>query len=258
LEDFIVTRDSYINIKWTDLSQELGKALIIASILSATVDIFLKKRLASEITRDAFKAAMGYVFPEEIRDEVRWFYGFPLLASRRAHHFTLTRIHGTDYVQVVSSDNATIRNISNTVAVIEVQIHADEWEIENRPTALVELGYQHKGKRVESAKEPPERIEHKNRSVQWKYGEIKLAAKGDEGDSIDIWRKITETKHINDNVWWVALWPSINPEIRIVAPDLEYHVDYVRREGRASLIEYGKGSFRLSGTILPSQVLIVR
>jgi hypothetical protein len=54
------------------------------------------------------------------------------------------------------------------------------------------------------------------------------------------------------------MWPSVNQEIQIVAPDLEYHVDYVGREDRASLIEYGKGAFRLSDTILPPQVLIVR
>jgi hypothetical protein len=241
------------------MSHELGKAFIIAAILSVTVDILLKQRLISEIKENVFKAAMGYLFPEEIRGEVKWFYNFPLIAQPRTHHFAITRIDGTDYVEVLSSDNATIRNISNKVAPIEVQIHADQWGVENRPTDLVELGYRYKGKRVESTKQNPKKVQHENQSVQWTFGEIELAPKGNDGDNIDVWRKIKETKRINDNVWWVAIWPSVNPQIQIVAPPgFGCQVDYVGRVERESLVEYEKGAFRLSGTILPSQVLIVK
>ena len=228
-ENFLV---NYVDINWITLSYELGKAFIITAILSVTVDILLKQRLVSEIKEDVFKAAMGYLFPEEIRDKVKWFYNFPLLATSRTYHFTITKLEGTDYVQVLSSDTATIKNISNKVAPIEVQIHGDEWGIKDCPTDLVELGYRHKGERVEFTKQTPKKLEHENHSVQWTYGEIKLSAKGNDGDTIDIWQTLKETKEINDNIWWVAMWPSVNPRIQIVAPDFEYNVDYVGRLGR--------------------------
>lgn len=240
--------NSHLNLKWTELIPELGKAFIIASVLSLTVDFVLKKRLESELKEDVFKAAMGYLFPEEIRDEVKWFYNFPLLASRRDHYITIEKIND-QYVDVISADKP---------ADIEVQIWGDEWGVKDRPTQLVELGYEHKNKRVQSAIKPPTERRHNNQSIQWTYGKVKLAPKGHHGDEIRVWRKLKETKGINDNIWWVSLWPTVNPQVRICAPEFEVNVGYMGREERAALEKYENGAYRLPGTILPSQVLIVK
>jgi hypothetical protein len=237
---------TYISIiPWSEVLTALGIALIISAILGFTVDSRIKARLTSELKEDVFRAAMGYLFPEEIRDEVRWFYNFPVVAERRSYHISIKHIEGNefaDFVEVTTSDNVTIKNISNKKADVGVEIIADEWGIKGKPTQLIELGYEIKGKRIESGETPPKEKLRSNDSIEWSYGKVTLKP----GDRINIWRKLKETKRISDNVWWVSVWPTTNPEIRIdCSPDLQAQVTYVGRdlepEGRNPLEKFEEG-----------------
>jgi len=250
---------NYAEIGWEHLLSECGIALIILSVLTLTVDKLLKERLISELKKDVFKATMGYLFPEEIRDEVKWFYNFPLLATRRDYFITIKRIDD-QYVEVITSDNATIKNISNKPADIEPQLHADEWGVKDHPTELLELGYKHKDKRITDSDSKNKLINNTDvpGTIQWAFGRIKLASKNNDGDQIEIWRKLKETKGKNDNIWWVSIWPTVNPQIRIDAPDFDVRVGYIGRIERTQIEQYEKNAYRQPGTILPSQVLVVR
>jgi hypothetical protein len=110
--------DSY-PLKWVELVHEVGKALIVAAILTWTVEYFLHKRFAKELMQDAFEATMGYLFPEEIRGEVRWIYNFPFLADQRDYTVTIKKLNDR-YVEITFTDYAIVKNISNEARKIEV------------------------------------------------------------------------------------------------------------------------------------------
>ena len=54
-----------------DFSRALGHAFIIASILAATVDHYLKERVLREVTLDVSKYLIGYRLPQEVQDRIR-------------------------------------------------------------------------------------------------------------------------------------------------------------------------------------------
>lgn len=49
----------------------LGHALIVASLLAATVDVYMKRRLLKEASLDISKYLIGYALPEEIQDKIK-------------------------------------------------------------------------------------------------------------------------------------------------------------------------------------------
>jgi hypothetical protein len=58
----------YLN---TGFARSLGHAFIIAAILAATVDHYLKERVLREISLDVSKYLVGYRLPEEVQDRIR-------------------------------------------------------------------------------------------------------------------------------------------------------------------------------------------
>jgi hypothetical protein len=49
----------------------LGHAFIIAAILAATVDLYVKERVLREVSLDVSKYLVGYRLPEEVQDRIR-------------------------------------------------------------------------------------------------------------------------------------------------------------------------------------------
>ena len=67
-----------IQFEWI-FTHHLGAALMIAALLGATVDLFLRQRLM----RDAVEAAFGSMLPPQLREELRSIYEHRLLVSQR-------------------------------------------------------------------------------------------------------------------------------------------------------------------------------
>jgi len=54
-----------------ELSHSLGDALVIAAVLSLTVDQYVKWRVLREVTSDISKYLIGYRLPEQLQDRIR-------------------------------------------------------------------------------------------------------------------------------------------------------------------------------------------
>lgn len=54
-----------------EFAHALGHAFIIAAILAATVDHYLKERVLREVSLDVSKYLVGYRLPEEVQDRIR-------------------------------------------------------------------------------------------------------------------------------------------------------------------------------------------
>jgi hypothetical protein len=55
----------------TTFTHSLGDALIIAAIISLTVDVYLKQRVLQEVSSDVSKYLIGYRLPEPVQDRIR-------------------------------------------------------------------------------------------------------------------------------------------------------------------------------------------
>jgi hypothetical protein len=56
---------------YDDLAKSLGEALIIASVLAATVDLYAKTIMLREVTRDVFHYITGHPLPKQLQDQIR-------------------------------------------------------------------------------------------------------------------------------------------------------------------------------------------
>ncbi len=61
---------SYLQNILSSLVDGLGEAIVIAGILGLTIDHVFRQELA----RDAFKASIGYILPDELKGEMEWIY----------------------------------------------------------------------------------------------------------------------------------------------------------------------------------------
>jgi hypothetical protein len=63
----------YIQVPYLkeDFTRALGHAFIIAAILAATVDHYVKERVLREVSLDVSKYLVGYRLPEEVQDRIR-------------------------------------------------------------------------------------------------------------------------------------------------------------------------------------------
>lgn len=95
-------------------THHLGAALIIAALLGATVDLFLRQRLV----RDAVEAAFGSMLPEPLREELRWIYEQRFLVSQRydirLEHFPDKNlvIYHAKVVRVIKNESGEKRELT--------------------------------------------------------------------------------------------------------------------------------------------------
>src|SRR3954463_8502585 len=60
-----------LNELLTSFVEEIGKALVVACVLGLVVDRAIKK----DLVKDAVSSAIGYLLPEQLRNEMHWVYG---------------------------------------------------------------------------------------------------------------------------------------------------------------------------------------
>ena len=96
--------------------------------LGLTVDFFYKGALA----RDAFEASLGYLLPDELKEELRWIYGQQLIAVQHEEHIVLRPLDGQDVghprrVRVEFETWRTMRNVSNQRVEHPTFASVEEW-----------------------------------------------------------------------------------------------------------------------------------
>src|SRR5438552_16280323 len=57
--------------------EHLGMAIAVAGCIGVVIELTLQR----EITRNVFRAAIGYLLPDELRAELRWIYSLPFLCE---------------------------------------------------------------------------------------------------------------------------------------------------------------------------------
>ncbi len=117
-------------------NEHIGIAFIIAAILGITVDIYLKQNLAN----DAVSAALGYLLPDELKDELRWIYDQKFLATQ-TFNVRLEHIPEKKIVVMHGSVVRKIKNISNEKANVVFSGGAEEWFHPHATSEITKCGY---------------------------------------------------------------------------------------------------------------------
>jgi hypothetical protein len=223
--------------------RDLGTALSIAAMLGLTIDRWLKK---TQIARDVFEAALGYVAPEEFREEIRRTASFRFLCDRHVSRLTIDDL-GNGQVRVTTSTERTVRNISSSTEKLRPFLVLDEWGFD-QPSEILECRFEFRGQSY---------------SGTTKSTDHTLVLEGEDidippGETVRIISKISETKRNNDDLSFVYLIPTRNPEIDVTAPDhIAFLVEFGRGGEKTDREVYGP-RYKLQGTYFPSQHMRLR
>ncbi|HEX3068093.1 MAG TPA: hypothetical protein VHX14_05920 [Thermoanaerobaculia bacterium] len=97
------------------LVRSLGEALFIAAFLAGTVDLFVKRRLAREVSKDVLGATLGYHVPRELQEEIREISSFRIVRQNVDLTYRITPYEGANsYVFVESELEFEVRNLTDS------------------------------------------------------------------------------------------------------------------------------------------------
>ncbi len=187
--------------------RDIGIAILSASILGFTIDVWLK----SEIVRDVFEAALGYVFRPEFREEIRRITGYKLLCDKHLLSITLEKIPD-GRVRMTTGVERRIRNISADKQTLRGLIHVDEWGASEKSKILECHVLAEDGRQIAafvSAEELPDQ------TLKAQTDEVEI----NPSRFVTTHSKSVEIKHINDDTDWTFGTPTINATITINKPD---------------------------------------
>ncbi len=230
-----------------DVLPALGTALLVAAILGATVDAFLKQRLL----QDAFVALFGYLLPETLRGELGWISEQEFLFERYDFTLTLTQDDAGDLLIASLVLQRDLLNITSHTAHWRPCAALDEWFHPGRPSRIIALCSTQDGSThndIEITREEP--------FVVVAEAAQELAFK--PGERITVVFEGEETKQLSDAMFLNIAFASVNPRITVRAPQgILWRVMFGNRQ-QGQLREIGPNTRELPGTLLPGQTVQIR
>ena len=230
-----------------EVGKEIGVALMIAAILGATIDRFMKL----SIYRDVFEASFQYILHPALKDEISRIMRYRLFAEQHELAVEIEKIAGSkDLVRVNFELHRRIRNCGSTPEKMRVLLHIDEWGL-GKPNEIIDCyGALDDGTIVRATHRDLE-----NSKINFVSDE-EITLKPNR--YIDLKSKWAETKHVNDMSYLNVMSPTIDPtiDIRRFPSDLQV----VRFFGTASeeISEPTSGRQTVKGTHLPFHYMIIR
>jgi hypothetical protein len=226
------------------LSHDLGIAVVVAALLGLTVDFSLK----AEVARDAFKATLGYILRPEFRNEVARITGYKFICESHVVVFDVKLLEG-HMVEVTTSVERTIKNITAYPAKGQNLLHMDEWGFPDKKSEIIACnisfnGVTHEGSAVDTDES----------RLKWETLELIIGP----SESFTIFSKLKEYRRDNDVAYMHFATPTMNPEIEVrIAPELDRHISF---GGAATTVTKRQYADReaLSGMYFPHQAMKLR
>jgi len=227
------------------IANEIGIALLAASVLGFTIDRWMK----AELRTDAFKAALGQVLQPEFRAEVSRIIGYRLLCERHKLIIDL-EIVTQDVVKTTSSVERVIRNKSSYPEKLKNYVHIDEFGFQEK-SDILECS-------ITLANGKPISFDEKKRddfSVRADTGEVSIGP----GVTAELRSKWIEYRRINDVNYYHFATPTVDPEIEVRCPDdLECSFGFGTPDQNIQLYHYAPHRKQLKGTYFPHQNMSAR
>jgi len=229
-----------------ELTRDVGISLLIAAALGTTVDFWFKHKLA----KDVFEAAVGYLLPEELREEMRYLYANRLFCDQHFQRATITPLNGDTVLLSVKTERLFV-NAVNRDEKVHLSLRIDEWH-ESRESRLVEYFY-----RLNDEPEVAVDISTAKREENGLNLEIPGEIVVKKGDRLRLRYTYEEVKRRNDSHLTTFRNPTKNPRVEVdICDGLTYEVGFSNRpEARRDAYP---GVATLSGVLLPHQYIELR
>lgn len=239
--------DNY-HVLWEGTVTELGKALVIAAVLGAIIDGALKR----DLVRDAVSASIGYLLPEQLRNEMHWVYGQKVIANQ-TWHMTLNHVPEHRTVIVRGTYDRVIRNITDETQKVRLAGGTDEWCNAIQKGEITTAEY----RRFKNGKYGPvEKLERREFPTGHGYGNEELVEIA-PGELIHLSCSyiIACPDHGQESLTY--RYPVENPVVQVeVPPTLRAHIAISHREPSHPYTDFPDSRYltsRLNGTLLPHQ-----
>lgn len=239
---------SWTATKVGTFAERLVEAVLIASMLAASVDTFFKKQLA----KDAFEASIGYILPEYLRDEMAAIYSNQIVCTDHSQTVEIIPLESSNHVMLKVSIERVLKNISNSDASSTPIIIIDEWLTPVGSSEIIGAGYSLNGKddtdygADECSSAGPPVIMRKAKPISLRPGDI-----------IRAWYSYKVIKQRSDVVSYGSKLATNRPRVRVISPDcFEWDVQFDHRAD-AHKQKY-TGEVVLPGLLLPNQGVLIK
>ena len=87
--------------------------VFMAMAISGAIALLIEVTLHQQIAKDVFEAAIGYLLPDELKDELRWISGARFMCVKHTHTVRLKPIEGKSLLCVESEIVRIFKNITS-------------------------------------------------------------------------------------------------------------------------------------------------
>lgn len=232
---------------WRGILRDTGVAFLVAGLLTFSIEWSLR----NELVQDVFKAALGYVLPPELKDEVSWVIGAKFLCEKSICTFGIEHV-SPGVVKLTTETQRDVKNITGNAEKLSGYISIDDWGFAEGKSEILEVGMKTEDGKEETKfkidTSDPERISAKTAEIS-----IRPAGRA------TLYSKCVEFKRTNDSAYFNFNSPSVTPEIEMKVPDdIAWRAGFTHRKDKETEKLRYSDRVVLPGTLLPKQYLIVR
>jgi hypothetical protein len=227
--------------------EHISMAFAVAGVLGLVIELTLQRDLA----KNAFKAAIGYLLPEQLRGELEWIYNQSILCSEMESTINIEHRQQEGLALIKMRVHRTLWNVSNSTAEVNVSGGMDEWFFEGHPSKCIEAGY----KLHEDGVRKPLECADSDDGIGWKAPTVRLPP----NKKLDFWVEIEECRRENDLLVLTYRYPIENPRITILCPDtLVPTVTFDHRSKYDPQTQTARNTYQLRAMLLPHQDIRVK
>lgn len=230
---------------WGHILRDVGIACITTAVLGFTIDRWLKL----DIAVDVFKAALGYVLPDEFRDEVRRISNYKFVCEKHILIVEIEKIDA-DTVRATLMIERTIKNISSATLPLKNKLDIDEFGFARAKSEILDC-------RIADEVGDVQRFRTIDNKGHWLTAETK-EIKVPPGARVFLSSKFCEIRRINDHVVLVSKTPTKSPEMEVRIPsEFEYEPSFGHPDEIIQKATYSN-RYTMAGTYFPNQVMRLR
>lgn len=236
------------------IGRDTGIALLISVILGWSIEWVIRQRLLE----DVFKASIGYILPDELKEEVRALYEAKFVCTEHVQESTLLPIAGKPEVLCLHTKaRRTFKNVTSSRQELEWRVSLTEWFSDpDLPSRIVEMGtVLADGRQLREFTWGRDTEAGKINKIVGTLDE-KIALDSDE--TCTCWYETVETKRPTDVASFVFEHLTRNPHaaLRPQIPGMVVNVRFNTRQ-RGAVDKIGE-IMRLRGTLVPYQGIELR
>lgn len=228
------------------LLEHISMAIAVSSLIAFIIELSLHR----EFAKNVFEAAIGYLLPEELRDELKWIYGFERVCENHTQTVHIEHIQESDLLKIKYNITRNVKNITDKTINLPLDLGTNEWMHEGHPSKIISYHYQKENGTPSS--NLADKIEYGEADVHIKLKKIKkLYLKSGEMVTINI--EFEETMNQSGWGFFWSLTPTLKSTVHLYAPDdIEARAEFDSRNNEL-LVKGGPHTWQLNSVLLPLQ-----